>query len=607
MAKKQKLSQYKNQALIDQQIEADIKKSYKNKRKNIAIAAVAVASLLTATAISCVGCGSNKNCELTIISTIEGEESYTVTLEKGSTVGDINAQEKPGYYFVGYFSDELFTQELSEDAVIDANTTIYLYYIQINYYFTSIPDGVTVTLNGDTVTAGEDGTQLHYGDEIEISYTFSVTNCLTESFEITGAEKLTEEYKQNTDKTITYTATFKVVGNGLTDSEEQKLTISYAETEIVTDSGLFSEDGTQLYTWEELVEKSYITLDDDGTTITGSSAEELEGVLKISDTIIEIAGGESASYGAFANCTSLTSVEIADSVTTIGAYAFYNCTGLTSLTIGEGVTTIGEYAFEGCTSLTELTIKSEYVYNKLTSETALGNLGQYATTIKVLATANDGTNEYLISEYYYAIDGSYVIYTTEDITSYLYGLFDETGKQTYTWQALIDEELITVSGTTLTKVSTSLSGVLKISNNIITIGESALSYCASLTSVVIPDSVTTIGQDAFSHCTSLTEIVIPDSVITIDEYAFVTCESLTTVTIGSGVTSIGHNAFSECESLTIVYIASATIAEELSEEGSCGKLIYYLDNNSTIYFESSITDSITDYVNNNYTWSEYYN
>ena len=35
---------------------------------------------------------------------------------------------------------------------------------------------------------------------------------------------------------------------------------------------------------------------------------------------------------AFQNCTSLTSIEIPDSVTSIGEDAFYRCTGLTSIT-----------------------------------------------------------------------------------------------------------------------------------------------------------------------------------------------------------------------------------------------------------------------------------
>lgn len=61
-------------------------------------------------------------------------------------------------------------------------------------------------------------------------------------------------------------------------------------------------------------------------------------------------------YGAFYNCTGLTSVTIGGSVTSISNSAFYNCTGLTSVVIPDSVTSIGKEAFRGCTGLTSVTI-----------------------------------------------------------------------------------------------------------------------------------------------------------------------------------------------------------------------------------------------------------
>ena len=61
----------------------------------------------------------------------------------------------------------------------------------------------------------------------------------------------------------------------------------------------------------------------------------------------------STKSSAFRGCTSLTSVTIPDSVTSIGEYAFYDCTSLTSVTIPDSVTSIGSYAFynSGLTSI----------------------------------------------------------------------------------------------------------------------------------------------------------------------------------------------------------------------------------------------------------------
>ena len=64
----------------------------------------------------------------------------------------------------------------------------------------------------------------------------------------------------------------------------------------------------------------------------------------------------SIGYGAFQDCSGLTSVTIGNSVTSIGDYAFQDCSGLTSVTIGNSVTSIGDYAFQKCSGLTSVTI-----------------------------------------------------------------------------------------------------------------------------------------------------------------------------------------------------------------------------------------------------------
>ena len=96
---------------------------------------------------------------------------------------------------------------------------------------------------------------------------------------------------------------------------------------------------------------------------------------------------------AFYNCSKLTSITIPEGVTTIGDYAFYNCSALTSVTIGKSVTSIGNYAFYNCSKLTNVTIPErvttigDYTFYNCSALTSV-TIGKSVTSIGNEAFSN---------------------------------------------------------------------------------------------------------------------------------------------------------------------------------------------------------------------------
>ena len=195
---------------------------------------------------------------------------------------------------------------------------------------------------------------------------------------------------------------------------------------------------------------------------------------------------------AFASCSKLTSIEIPDGVTWIGDWAFNGCSGLTSIEIPNGVTWIGSLAFQACTGLTSIVIPSSVT--SINSNTFRACIG--LTSIEI---PNSVTT---IAEY--------AFYNCTSLKS------------------------------------------IEIPNSVTSIGESAFNKCSGLTSIEIPNSITSISSNVFCECKNLASVEIPNSVTSIGGGAFYMCKSLTSVVIPNSVTYIGDNAFDSCTGLTSV-------------------------------------------------------
>ena len=262
---------------------------------------------------------------------------------------------------------------------------------------------------------------------------------------------------------------------------------------------------------------SYTVNAADKATITGYSGpggavtipSELDG------KIVETIGGNWPPIFGYGN-TSVTSVNIPDSVTSISGNAFSGCTALNTAIIPGSVTSIGGYAFQNCTSLTWVLLPVSLV--------SIEEGAFYGCT---------------------SLTGASIPYSVTNISDYLfYGC------------------------TSLASVTIGVSATR--------IGEYAFYRCTSLTSVTIPDNVTFIGRAAFRECSGLLDVDIPSSVAIIDDYAFAECASLLSVNIprSSQITSIGEGAFGSCESLPGLLIPRMVTRIAPATFSDCQRLFY---------------------------------
>ena len=218
---------------------------------------------------------------------------------------------------------------------------------------------------------------------------------------------------------------------------------------------------------------------------------------------------------AFLWCSLLRSVEIPNSVTTIGESVFQGCSRLTSVEIPNSVTTIESSAFENCSSLTSVEIPN--------SVTSIGNSAfRKCSNLTSVEIPNSVTTiEYRAFAY---CSGLTSVVIGNGVTSIANFTFEDCSN--------------------LTSV--------EIPNSVTSIEKGAFSGCSSLTSVEIPNSVTTIGESVFEDCSNLTSVEIPNSVTRINSYVFRGCSSLTSVVIPKSVTGISSYAFSYCSSLNSI-------------------------------------------------------
>ena len=226
-----------------------------------------------------------------------------------------------------------------------------------------------------------------------------------------------------------------------------------------------------------------------------------------------------ASIGKFTfyQCRKITSLNIPSSVTSIGSSAFEDCTGLTSVTLSEGLTSIGGSAFEGCNGLTSITIPSTVTSIALNA-------------FKDCSSLNNITSE--IREPFAIDENVFSTYTTATLT------VPSGTKSAYQSTAGWNNFSKIVEPSPNTEFTINDINYHIISSQSVEV----LSVNNSLKLVTIPESVsfngiayrvTSIGEWAFEGREDITYLSIPSSITSIGEYAFIFCGSNIKINIES--------------------------------------------------------------------------
>lgn len=248
---------------------------------------------------------------------------------------------------------------------------------------------------------------------------------------------------------------------------------------------------------------------------------------------------KSIGSGAFVGCTSLKSIKFPSSLEVISESVLGGCTSLESVEISNGTKIISDYAFSDCSSLKKLIIPESV--EQLGSNVFNGcNSLEYTTSNNIRYLGTD-TNPYLILVQ--GFDTAATSITINSNTRFIYASAFKNYAQ-------------------ITNVS--------IPSKVTSIGSGAFLGCVKLVSINIPEGVKIICEDTFNGCTALANITLPQSLTKIERSAFSECGALKTIAIPDNVTKIGKSAFYHCSELTTVNIGVNSKLEEIGEEAFSG-------------------------------------
>lgn len=345
----------------------------------------------------------------------------------------------------------------------------------------------------------------------------------------------------------------------------------------LTDEGVLSVRGTgkmtdyssstpsPFYEYRQSIKKIVI---DKGITSVGAGCFSGRGgttaieSVELPETITSIGAS------AFNWCTNLKDIEIPDNVVSIGAYAFYNCDSMTRAILPAGLEEMGEAAFGACDGFETIDIPDAL--------TSLGDCA-FANCMNLKSLSLPGNIYYIpgqtvgnchslesvrfrstppgryISTAFNTFKG--VIYYPENVE-----FWDEETQTAWApdaeWVAdgkaeirIVDHGVCgsnaiwTLNNIGMLSVYIEGSGELQDYKS----GEDTpwAKYMNEIKGVRFSDGIETVGKYMFYGC-ALRKVFFPNTLKTVKEYAFEGCLNLKQVKLPSSLRTIEHGAFNNC-------------------------------------------------------------
>ena len=235
---------------------------------------------------------------------------------------------------------------------------------------------------------------------------------------------------------------------------------------------------------------------------------------------------------AFAGCTGLKTVTIAEGLEQIEAAAFNDCR-MENMILPDSVKTVGVGAFRRCIKLKYITLS-----NQLTCIDA-GTFGD-CTALSSIVIPNQVTR--IGERAFSSCTGLQSVTLSENLELINMGVFSGC--------------------TALTSI--------EVPDGVTGIGKSAFASCSSLRSVKLPGCLGQIRESTFSGCKSLTSIEVPDQVTKIEKSAFASCQNLVTVSLPDSLTQMGIDVFSDCNAALKIHAPEASVGAQYAVANSIG-------------------------------------